>query len=113
MPPRDWRLRLDDIDEAIRRINRYVTGMTESAFRADDRTVDAVIRNFQIIGEAARHIPDEVLSGRPDIPWADIRNMRNILVHQYFGADTTIVWKAIEVDLPALSTAISALRAKE
>jgi uncharacterized protein with HEPN domain len=110
VPPRDWRLRLDDIDEAIRRINRYVDGMTQAAFHADERTVDAVIRNFQIIGEAAKHLPEDVVSRRPDIPWSEIRSMRNILVHQYFGADVAIVWKAIEVDLPALADAIATLR---
>ena len=110
MPPRDWRLRLDNIDEAIERINAYVAEMTEAQFRADQRTIDAVVRNFQNIDEAAKHLPDDITSAVPKFPWAEIRSMRNILVHRYFGVDVMIIWKAIQVDLPSLAAAIAALR---
>ena len=76
--------------------------MKYEAFAAHRKTVDAVIRNFIVIGEAATHVPEEVVLAHPEIPWRDMRDMRNIVVHEYFGVDLTIVWSTIREDLPAL-----------
>ena len=102
MPPRDWRLRVDDILDAIARIERYVEGLTFEQFQGDQKTVDAVIRNFEVIGEAVRHVVADQESLPTGIPWADIAGMRNILIHEYFGVDLNIIWHTIVEDLPAL-----------
>jgi hypothetical protein len=69
VPPRDWKQRIADILEAIERIQRYTRGMDLDSFSADDRTVDAVVRNITVIGEAARSVPDDVRRAHPEIPW--------------------------------------------
>jgi uncharacterized protein with HEPN domain len=79
---RDARLYLDDIAEAAARITEYVQGMDSAAFQADPRTRDAVIRNLEIIGEAARALPEGVRLAAPEIEWRKIVGVRNILVHQ-------------------------------
>lgn len=102
MPPRDWRLRIEDILDAAGRIARYVEGKDLAAFESDDLTLDAVSRCFGIIGEAARHVPDDVLAAHPEIPWAEMRAMRNVVVHQYFGVTNETLWKTAREDLPAI-----------
>ncbi len=102
MPPREWRLRIEDILDAAGRIERYVEGKDLDAFVSDDLTLDAVSRCFGIIGEAATHIPKEVVAAHPEIPWADMRAMRNVVVHQYFGVTSETLWKTAREDLPPL-----------
>ena len=102
MPPREWRLRVDDILEAIARIERYVTGLSFEQFRADQKTVDAVVRNLEVIGEAVRHLSTDQESLPASVPWTDIAGMRNILIHEYFGVDLSIIWQTVTHDLPAL-----------
>ena len=109
MPPRDPRLRVDDILTAIDRIESYTTGMTYDAFAADQKTIDAVVRNFEVMGEAARHVDEQLAQRAPDVPWNDIRDMRNILIHGYFGVDVATVWKTILDDLPSLKGALRSL----
>src|SRR3990170_78597 len=100
MPIRQWRLRLMDILESIAAIQGYVSGMDYESFASDLKTIDAVVRRFAIIGEAATHVPQEITAGRPDIPWKQMREMRNVIVHAYFGVNTQIVWETIHQDLP-------------
>ena len=102
MPPRVWHFRLEDIVQAVEKILRYTDGMTFEQFLADDRTVDAVVRNLTVIGEAARHIPDDFTAGHPEIPWKEMRGIRNVVVHEYFGVSKTIVWETTKRDLPVL-----------
>jgi len=102
MPSRDWKLRLEDILEAIARIDRYVAGMDYEAFRADDKTTDAVVRNLEIIGETARHVPEQMQRQHSELPWDKMRDIRNLLIHQYFGIGVPIVWQTIRDDLPPL-----------
>lgn len=102
MPHRKWDLRIEDILISIERIMDYTQGMDFEQFKADVKTVDAVIRNFEIIGEAASHIPEEISVAHPEIPWQDMRDMRNILAHEYFGINENIVWNTIQGDLPPL-----------
>ena len=101
MTDRSWQLRVEDILECMERIHAYTSGMSLDDFRAETRTGDAVERNFVVIGEAARHIPDDVLAEHPEIPWHLLRGMRDMLVG-YFDVSPDAVWRTIEEDLPPL-----------
>ena len=91
----------DMLDNAQRAL-RFVKGMKYEDFVKDDKTIYAVIRAVEVIGEAAGNIPENVRSRHPDIPWRDIRGMRSKLVHQYFGINMEVVWQTIHEDLPSL-----------
>lgn len=113
MPTRDWQLRIVDMEEAAQRILTYAKGMTAKAFVADGKTMDAVIRNVEIVGEAAARIPASVQKRHPDIRWKDIRGMRNILVHAYFRVDAKILWQVTQKDVPELAVQLASLREAE
>ncbi|MCG2722754.1 MAG: DUF86 domain-containing protein [Thermodesulfovibrionales bacterium] len=102
MQYRTWLFRVNDILDAITAVQQYVVGMTYDNFAADRKTVDAVIRNLIIIGEAAGHIPDEICQAQPEIPWNDMRAMRNFVVHEYFGVSDRILWDTVQMNLPPL-----------
>lgn len=102
LPPRTWRFRIEDILEAIRRIDDYTRDLTLDSFRGDTKTVDAVVKNFAVIGEAAANLPAEVADAHSDVPWGLMAGMRNIVVHQYFGVDVQILWETAKHDLPPL-----------
>jgi len=109
MPSRDWAFRINDILAAIASIQSYVADMTYQAFVADRKTVGAVIRNFIVIGEAAAYVPDEICLTHPEIPWLDMRAMRNFVVHEYFGISDKIIWDTIQVNLPPLLPLLRAI----
>lgn len=113
MPERDWKVRLEDILEAIDRINRYTEGMTEVRFRESEMVQDALIRNFTVIGEASRHIPEDIQERHPEVPWSSMRGMRNLVVHEYFGVDVKILWDTLQEDLPDLSENLKQMLEKE
>ena len=98
---RDPRERLQDILEAIRQIERYAA-RGRQAFEDDELIQNWFVRHLQIIGEAARALPQETRDRAPDVPWSKIVGMRHIVVHDYFAVDTEIVWDVIERDLPDL-----------
>ena len=102
MPPRDWQMRVRDILDSIAKIERYTDGMTLDTFSSSDITIDAVVRNLEVIGEAARFIPGEIEAAHPQVPWAVMRGMRNILIHEYFGVSVRILWQTLEHNLPPL-----------
>ena len=102
MPPREWKLRIEDMLEAIQRVQHYTQGMTLDSFSADEKTIDAVVRNFEVLGEAARHVPEDVQKNYPGIPWSKIRGMRHMLAHEYFGINKDIIWKTVVSDLVPL-----------
>jgi uncharacterized protein with HEPN domain len=106
VPPRDWQLRIEDMLDAISAIVEFVRDTDFDAFRRDRKTVDAVVRNLEVIGEAARFVPEEVRKRFPAVPWQDIVGMRSILIHQYFGIDFDILWATVQKDLPALASAL-------
>ncbi len=109
MSPRDWRLRVQDILDAIGSIQSYTAGMDYPAFAQDRRTGDAVLRNITVIGEAASRIPEAIQVASPDIPWADMRDMRNVVIHEYFGINRQILWDTTQTDLPPLVLQLQAL----
>ncbi len=107
--PRDWRLSLDDILDAIGKIRQYVEGIDASQFIVDEKTQDAVIRNLGIIGEAARNLPEEVTARAPEVEWRKIIAMRNLLAHVYFGVSLPIVWDVVTNKLGPLEVACRSL----
>jgi len=102
MSNRNPRLFIDDIKKAIDRIDRYTLGLTFAEFENDDKTVDAVVRNLEIIGEAVKNLPKEIIEYYPSVEWRGASSMRDRLIHGYFGVDTSIVWETIHKDLPKL-----------
>ncbi len=106
---RDWSERVRDILNAIAEIDAFVAGHDRAAFTRDARTVKAVLADFAIIGEAARHVPEDVCIAHPDVPWRQMRDMRNIVVHAYFAVEPSIVWDTIVNDLPKLRASLQEL----
>jgi uncharacterized protein with HEPN domain len=98
---RDFKIYVQDILEAIRRINEYMENLTFEEFSKDNRTIDAIIRNFAVIGEAVKNIPADVKKEHHGIPWKRMSGMRDKLIHEYFGVDLQILWDTAKIDLPA------------
>lgn len=107
---RDWRIYLDDIEEGCDKVRRFTSGMTAAEFQQDERTRDAVLRNLEMIGEAAKHIPDNIRQAMPDVEWRKIAGLRDMIAHAYFGIDENIIWDIVENKVPALQQAIKASR---
>ena len=103
---RDLSLYLIDITGAIESINSFIKGADFEAFKNDDKTVSAVVRKFEIIGEAVKQIPENLRIKHDKIPWKDISGMRDRLIHFYFGVDTQLVWTTIHERLPELKQVI-------
>ncbi len=95
-------LRLGDIVDACTRIENYIEGYDMAAFQNDLKTQDAVIRQFEIVGEAVKDLPAELLATDSSIPWSQIAGFRDILVHSYFAVDSSVVWDAAYNKAPAL-----------
>ncbi|MBU1261026.1 MAG: DUF86 domain-containing protein [Planctomycetes bacterium] len=106
---RHTELRLLDILDAIERIFSYAKGMSYKSFLADQKTQDAIVRNIEIIGEAARGIPKTFRADNPQIPWDEIIGMRNIIVHHYFGILIDVVWDIVKKELPKLKKQIKSI----
>ncbi len=102
MSKRDPLLLLQDIIDSIKKINDYTKGHSFDTFLADSKTLDAVIRNFEIIGEVANRLPEDFKDAHPEINWFRIRGFRNRIVHDYMGIDYQIVWTIIEKDMSRL-----------
>ncbi|MCW4011046.1 MAG: DUF86 domain-containing protein [Candidatus Bathyarchaeota archaeon] len=99
---REAQVYLVDILEAIQRIEEYLTGLTFGTFSKDKKTIDAVIRNFAVIGEAAKHVPLSLKQEHPEISWKRMAGMRDKVIHEYFGVDVQILWNASKIDLSVL-----------
>jgi uncharacterized protein with HEPN domain len=104
--PRDSSAYLDDILDAIGAIRQYTGDLSRKDFGQDRKTVDAVLRNLEVIGEAVKQLPVEVRSAHPDVEWQKIAGLRDILIHAYFGVDLDIVWDVVSNKLPAVETRI-------
>jgi uncharacterized protein with HEPN domain len=110
MPKRDYIFYIDDIIEAIGKIEKYIKELTFDEFDRDSKVVDAVIRNFEIIGEASKNMPTEVKKRYSDIPWKIMAGMRNKLIHEYFGINKKVLWKTIKEDLAGVKPLIAKAR---
>lgn len=97
----DWYVR--DMLEACERIRTYTDGLNRAAFVADERTYDATLRNLEILGEAATHIPAPVRESHGEIPWRAVSATRNQVIHAYLGIDDDINWSIIQDDIPELA----------
>jgi uncharacterized protein with HEPN domain len=91
-----------DIKKAIQNIQRYTSGMDYPAFLEDGKTQDAVVRNFEIIGEAAKNVPEPLKLKHPGVPWSDLAKVRDKLIHHYFGVNLEIVWGIVTENLPSV-----------
>ena len=109
MSKRNTHLLLNDMIESAEKIFQYTDGMTFEQFELDGKTVDAVVRNFEIIGEAANRLDDEFKDAHVDIDWGSIRGFRNRIVHHYFGIDYSIVWQIKETFLHEMLAKIKQL----
>ena len=109
MSKRDPRLYCDDILESGSAILDFIQQMSFEDFCDDRKTYSAVIREFEIIGEAVGKLPQSLRERRPDVEWQDIRDFRNLLIHEYFGVDLEIIWKIIKDDLPVLIDSVKEL----
>ena len=107
MSKRKPKLYLEDIKDSIRKIEGYTSNLSFDEFKKDTLTIDAVVRNLTIIGEAAKNIPEEIKSKNPEVAWSEAIGMRNKVTHEYFGVDEDILWKTIKEDLPVFKKQIS------
>lgn len=94
---RDYVVFLEDIIDSVRMIEKYTKGYSQKSFSSDEKVKDAVIRIFEVIGEAVRHIPASIKKNHKEIDWKNIAGMRNVLIHEYFGVNTNRVWKTVFV----------------
>jgi uncharacterized protein with HEPN domain len=100
-------LLLSDILESIDRVPQYIEGLSFDAFANDQKSIDAVVRNLEIIGEAANRLPDEFKEKHPEVQWHKVVGLRNRIIHDYFGIDLKIIWQIIQTDLPPLRQTLS------
>lgn len=107
MSKRTPKLYLEDIKDSIRKIENYTRNLSFDKFKKDTLTIDAVVRNLTIIGEAAKNIPKEIKSKYPEVVWSEAIGMRNKVTHEYFGIDEDILWKTIKEDLPVFKKQIA------
>jgi uncharacterized protein with HEPN domain len=99
---RAWRFYVSDMLDFAKKVRSYTKGMDQPAFETNDLIYDATLRNLELIGEAATHVPDEVRAAHPEVPWRMIVATRNRLIHGYLGIDDDTVWSILTDDLPAL-----------
>jgi len=106
---RDLEARLRDMLEAAERIQRYVGNRGPAQLRADELVYDAVLRNLQVMGEAAKHVPADFRRANPGVEWRKIAGLRDIISHAYFGVDDDVVWDVVSNKIPPLVTALKTL----
>lgn len=106
---RDWTLFLGDMQRFCSRVLRYCDGMNAEQFAADELVTDAVLRNLELLGEAAKQIPDAVRDRHPAVPWRRIAGLRDVLAHAYFGLEDETIWQIVSQSVPALSIQLNAV----
>lgn len=109
MPRRPVGLLIADMLERIERIRRFVAGLGHEAFLRDQKTIDSVVRNLEVIGEAASRLPKEFRDRNPAVPWRRIVGLRHRIVHEYFDVDLELVWEIVQSELPALERQLRGL----
>jgi len=103
---RDYSLFLNDIVQACEKIERYTNPFDYNQFSVNEMAIDAVIRNFEVIGEAIRNIPNELKNAYPQVEWQEAVGFRNIMIHNYFGIDLEAVWETVQKNIPLLKSHI-------
>lgn len=107
---REWRFYIDDMVDFTHKVLAYSEGLDQATFVAIGLNYDATLRNLELIGEAATHVPDEIRDAHPEVPWRMIIATRNRLIHGYLGIDNDILWSIIQDDIPALLPLLESLR---
>ncbi len=107
---REWQFYLNDMIDFAEKVLAYTEGMDQTTFSASGISYDAVLRNLELIGEAATHIPETVRYNQADIPWRRVIATRNRLIHAYLGIDNDIIWSIIRDDIPPLLVALKQLK---
>lgn len=110
---RDYRLYLDDIQSSVDKILHYTQGLRFEEFVEDNKTFDAVVLNLQIIGEAAKNVPDSVKGKYPEVDWRRIAGLRDVIAHGYFGLNEHVLWDLVQNRVPELSQQIRSILARE
>lgn len=110
---REWRFYIDDMVAFARNVQSYTSGLDQAGFVADRLVYDATLRNLELIGEAATHVPDEVRAANADIPWRLVIATRNRLIHAYLGIDDDTLWSIIRDDIPELLKGLERLRQQQ
>ncbi|MBU1006961.1 MAG: DUF86 domain-containing protein [Candidatus Omnitrophica bacterium] len=106
---RDYKLYLEDILQAIQKIEKYTKGLDADKLKKEDLIIDGIVRNLEIIGEAVKNIPQDIKNENLDVEWKKIAGLRDILAHEYFGIDLEILWDIVKNKLPELKIKISNL----
>lgn len=113
MPLRGWGQRIQDMLDALEHIERHCSGLSFEEFQADLKSLQAVLYNIAVIGEAAGSLPDDLRLRHPEVPWRDMRNMRNVLIHVYFGVDPKRVWDVATRRVGELRSQLAQVLAEE
>jgi uncharacterized protein with HEPN domain len=103
---RDYRDYLQDVLEAVNDVEDFVGDMSFEEFSRDRKTINAVVRSIEVIGEASKNIPESLKAKHKDLPWKQIAGMRDKLIHAYFGVDLEILWKAVKENVPRLKESV-------
>ena len=107
--PRDSSFYLEDIVESCAKIQRYTQGMDFETFKQNEQVFDAVIRNLEVIGEAAKQLPDTIKAMMPDIEWTMAAKFRDVIAHHYFGLDVEVVWNVVQGKIPAVHDSVAVI----
>lgn len=110
---RDWTLFLSDMQLFCSKVIRYCHGLSAEQLAADDLVTDAVLRNLELLGEAAKQVPDSVRQRHPAVPWRRIAGLRDVLAHAYFGLEDETIWQIVSSSVPALSVQLNAVALAE
>jgi uncharacterized protein with HEPN domain len=110
MSEREWRFYLDDMLHFAEKVRTYSAGMDQETFERDELKYDAILRNLELIGEAATHVPADVRAQHRAIPWRQVIATRNRLIHGYLGIDNDTLWSIVQDDIEPLVVALQALR---
>lgn len=97
---RSWELSLRDMLEAARKVIRFTADLQLESFVADEMAYDATLRNLEVLGEAAKSIPEEIRQRYPDVDWRGLAGLRDVLTHAYFALDDPTLWKIVQIDVP-------------